>query len=284
MAGSRKEVVGLPVVPAAVSPPHVAHQELRVVVDGPQIRLVPQVGRHLDLVERPVQRAAGVHQRQRLPLDGLQHLGGVEQGLADPVGAEDRQPVAREHDLGVQARHPPQRRGPLPGVALHLLRVAGVGEGPDEQVAGVQDPPLGDPRPGGVVGLTQPVVELERDITAAEGQLVLVGHVRIPEVGRELPSRHRQAELALVDGRVPPPRALVAPEVGRHGLVAVHHRRLPALVRWPPPRTAWSRRRGRCGGGRRRRRPIARYPRHPASRPARHRRCAGRRRARRCRA
>ena len=55
--GGREEVVGLAVVPAAVAAPHVADQELGVVVDGSQVRLVGQVGRDGHLVDDPVERA-----------------------------------------------------------------------------------------------------------------------------------------------------------------------------------------------------------------------------------
>ena len=68
-ARRRQQVVGLAVVPAAVAPPHVAHDELRVVVHRPQVGQLAQVLGDLDLVEHAVERHALVHQRQRLRLD-----------------------------------------------------------------------------------------------------------------------------------------------------------------------------------------------------------------------
>ena len=152
-AWRRQQVVGLAVVPAAVAAPHVAHDELRVVVHGTQVGLAGEVGRHLHLVQHPVERGAFVHQGEGLVLDGVEQLGRVEQGHLDAVTAEDRHAVAAQHGLGLERGHRPERGGPVRGEALHLLRVAGVGDRPDEQVAGVQDPALGHPRPGGVVGL-----------------------------------------------------------------------------------------------------------------------------------
>ena len=71
LIGARRgqQVVGLAVVPAAVATPHVADEELRVVVDRTQVGLVAEVGGHLDLVDHSVERAALVHQRERLRLE-----------------------------------------------------------------------------------------------------------------------------------------------------------------------------------------------------------------------
>ncbi len=57
LLGTRRgqQVVGLAVPPAAVAAPHVAHDELRVVVHRLQVRLVAQVRGHLDLVDDPVE-------------------------------------------------------------------------------------------------------------------------------------------------------------------------------------------------------------------------------------
>ena len=161
-----EQVVGLAVVPAAVTPPHVAHDELRMVVHRLQIRQVAQVLRHLDLVEDAVERHALVHQHQRLRLERIEQLGGVGERPLHPLGAEDRQAVSRQHHLGTARRHLSQRHRPVAGEALDLLRVAGIRDRPDEQVAGVEHGELGHPRPGRVVGLTAGVVQLEREVAA----------------------------------------------------------------------------------------------------------------------
>src|SRR6185436_5882360 len=93
---------------------------------------------HLDLVDHAIERRTQVHEGQGLRLERLQELGRVGQGLTDPGSPEDRHTVTG---------HLPQARGPLPGIALYLLRVAGVGHGPDEQIAGVKDPALRYPYP-----------------------------------------------------------------------------------------------------------------------------------------
>ena len=82
--------------------------------------------------------------------------------ILDAVGTENRQAVAGNHHVGAQAGHLSERHGPVAQVTLHLLWVAGVRDGVDEKVPGVQQSQLGDPRPGGVVGLSPSVVQLER--------------------------------------------------------------------------------------------------------------------------
>src|SRR6202453_1319155 len=70
-----------------------------------------------------------------------------------PVGSHDRKAVAGEEEFGVELQHAAQGGRPLPRVALHLLRIAGVGRGPDEEVPAAQDPAVGLPGDGVVVGL-----------------------------------------------------------------------------------------------------------------------------------
>lgn len=72
-----------------------------------------------------------------------------------------RDAVATEHQLGAEGGQPAQGGGPVDGVALHLLRVAGVGGDAEEQVAGAEDPLFGEPADHVVVGLAAVVGELE---------------------------------------------------------------------------------------------------------------------------
>ena len=103
-------------------------------------------------------RRALVHHPDRLGVQVLEQRGGVGERGADAVGADDRQAVAGQQDLGVERGHRPQRAGPLDRVALHLLRVAAVRRRPDEQVAGAEHLAVGRPDPDVVVGLAAGVV------------------------------------------------------------------------------------------------------------------------------
>ena len=155
-------------------------------------------------------------------------VGGVGEGLADAVGTEDRQAVAAQHQLGAAPGHLPERRRPVAGEALHLLRVAGVRHGPDEQVARVQHAELGDERPRRIIGLAAGVVQLERQPALRERHVVAVGDVGVAVVGRPGEPLDRQGELPLVDGRVPALRPLVSAEVVRELVVGIHDRGRPA--------------------------------------------------------
>ena len=147
----------------------------------------------------------------------------------------DGQSVGGQQQLGAQRGHAPQGERPLAGVALHLLGVAGVGEHPDEQVAGADRPVLGDPGPGVVVGLAPAVVQLEAEAADVEPHLVAVGDRRLDEVGEEGgpavgtdPTEGTRsaaaAELALVDRGVVAVGEVVAGEALGDGLVADHRR------------------------------------------------------------
>ena len=227
------QAVGFAFVPAAVVAPDRVDDEFRVVVGGAQVGLVEQVRGHLDLVQDAVERAALVHQRQRLALDRLQQLGRVVQRPRDAVRAEDREAVAGQHRLRAQRCHLAQRGGPLADPALRLLRVARVGHGPDEQVAGAEHAALRHPGPDRVLGLAARVVQLERQLADAQIEPVAEGHVRIavlPGPGKaELRAHAGTEELSRVDRGVVPDRALIAVEVLRDRLVRVDRDRRPRL-------------------------------------------------------
>jgi hypothetical protein len=69
--------------------------------------------------------------------------------------------VSGQQHLRAQRRHLAKRDRPLGGVPLHLLRVAGVGRGPDEQVTAAEHLAVGEPRPGVVVGLAARCMQLD---------------------------------------------------------------------------------------------------------------------------
>src|SRR5699024_10508735 len=142
---------------------------------------------------------------------------------------EDGQAVAGEHDFGAEGRHFTQAGGPLARVALHLLGIAGVGDCPDEEVAGGEQLALGHPGPGGVFGLAAVVPQLKREVTGAEAHAVLVGDVRVAVLGGPLEVGRIDGELAAVDGDVPAEGALVAVEVPVQVFVPVHQGAGPAV-------------------------------------------------------
>ena len=90
-----------------------------------------------------------------------------------PVGAEDRQAVAGQHRLGAEPAISRSAAAQSPAKRCTFCGLPAFGDGPDEQVAGEQDPRSGHPRPGCVVGLAASVVQLERDV--ADGELVESG-------------------------------------------------------------------------------------------------------------
>ncbi len=179
-----------------------------------------------------VEAGAAVHQVEGLADERLEQARGVVERLADPFLADDRVAVPGEKDLGsaagpvVEGQHAPERVGPLQRVALDLLRVAGVGRGPDEQVPAAEHAALGEPCPGVVVGLAAGVVELAGDPADLEVEMVAVGAVRVAVLGRPLERVDR--ELPPVDDRVVAGGQHVAVEAGRQRLVGDDHRRRPA--------------------------------------------------------
>ena len=201
-----------------------------MVVHRLQVRLVGEVGWNGHLVQAGVEVLALVHDRERLALDRLQQFGGVGERCHDAIGAEDRQSVPGEQDLGSQRGHLAQRRSPVGQVALDLLGVAGVGECPDEQVAGMEHLAFWHPRPRRVIGLTASVVQLEGEVAAVEREVRRVGDVGVAVLARPCELRDVDGELAAVDRRVPSAGLLVPAEVGGQFLVGVDDGSLPALV------------------------------------------------------
>ena len=153
--------------------------------------------------------------------------------------------MAGQEHLGAERGHLAEADRPLAGVALHLLRVAAVGAGPDEEVAGAEHLAARVPHPGGVVGLALVVVELPR--LAADGQRVVVAVDLVGLAVLRGPVRPAELELPLVDDAVVPSGEHVALEA--RAARARGPRRGAAPSRWRPPprRRAPCRRRGRCG-------------------------------------
>ena len=147
-AGLRRGRVA--VVPAAVQAPHVAHDELGLVVDRPQVRpwraarpaRAPcarmSSRRAPSFISASVWSTQGLEQRRRC------RRARARTRSAPTIG----RPWPGQQHLGVE-RRPSSRSAarPLARVALHLLRVAAVRRRPDEQVAGAQRPARPAPTP-----------------------------------------------------------------------------------------------------------------------------------------
>ena len=178
-----------------------------MVVHRPQVRQVAQVlgGTSTSWSTRSSVHAP-VHQRERLRLDRRR---AARRCRSAPGGSGRRRRSAARarHSItsAPQPGHLAQRRRPVAGEALHLLRVAGVGHGPDEQVAGVQDPAARAPtstwrrrsrRGRGAARTSRSPL--------AERQVVAVGDVRVAvRRSGHCEAVDRERELALVDRRVP---------------------------------------------------------------------------------
>ena len=143
-----------------------------------------------------------VHQGHGLVVQRLEQLRRLVQGQGHAVAPHDGDAVSWEEHLGSQRGHLPEGGRPIARVALHLLRVAGVGRGPDEEVATAQHLALGCPGPRVVVGLASRMVQLERGAADVEAEPVAIGLVRVAVLGG--PLQVREPELALVDERVVP--------------------------------------------------------------------------------
>ena len=144
-----------------------------------------------------------VHEGQRLGVDGFQQGGGVLQRLPGAIRADDGNPMAGTEDFRLERDHFPQGLGPFLDVALHLLWVPGVGDGPDEQVSGAEQPVVRTKHPGMIVRLAFPVPEQEGQAAHAHRQPFGVGLIGEIEIHRHLEGFRPAHELATVDDAGP---------------------------------------------------------------------------------
>ncbi len=140
-SAGRLEPGGVAVVPAPVEAPDVADHELGLVVGGAEVGQVGESVGDPHGVDDLVERGAGVHHAPPWRATRPSRAGRCRRarrrcGRAPAIG----RPWAGQEQLGLEGDHPAQRDRPVGGVALHLLGVAGVGEHPDEQVAGRRSP------------------------------------------------------------------------------------------------------------------------------------------------
>ena len=134
--GSGLQVRRIAVPPPAVQPPDAADDELRLVVDRLQVRAIARG-------PRGAAPCAGCRRaappRSSLRSSGRRGSPGTARCPSAPKRTRSApmtgSPWPGRRISARRAGHPPQRRGPLCGIALDLLGVAGVRAGPDEQVA-----------------------------------------------------------------------------------------------------------------------------------------------------
>ena len=227
--GGGLQIRRVAVIPTAVHAPQIAHDEFRFVVQRSQIRLFEHLRRHLHAVDDLVQRRAGIHHGECFADQLFERFGHFEQHALDALRTADRQSVRRQKQFSAGAGHLAHRRGPLDRIALHLLRIAGVREIPDEKVTGADRLVLRYPRPRVVVGLALGVAEVEFESTDAQREAVAVGDVGFRAVAGQkaagiaaecLTAPREAAKLARIDREVVAVGQIVAIEPARHVFVA----------------------------------------------------------------
>jgi hypothetical protein len=171
-----------------------------------------------------VRRGAVVERGERLGDDRLEIFGGLDQHAPDSCGIADHgTAVSGAEASRRERRDPPQPFGPVPWIALHLLQIAGVRHGVDDQVARAHHRALRAKDPAMVIGLGAAVMDLEIEAAEPECELAVEQRVRhqlrAPEIV-VFPARLRAlgatAELAGVDGGVVAAGALVSRETVEH--------------------------------------------------------------------
>ena len=180
----------------------------------------------LDLMDDLVEGQSCVHGLQRRRDQSFERGGHVVEHARDSLASRDRQAVCGQQQLRLERGHAPERVRPLRGIPLHLLRVAGVGEHPTQEVAGDDRPVLGYPRPRVVVGFPSIVTQLDVEATDIDAQPVVVGDGRLHPAARPprravaVRGRPTAPELSLVDDLVVTGGEVVAGKARRHVEVA----------------------------------------------------------------
>src|SRR4029079_8065750 len=85
--------------------------------------------------------------------------------------------MPRTQRLRRTLRHRAQTLRAVPGIALYLLRIAVIGHGPDEEIAGTQHAALGTPYPSVIVGLAAAMAKLKTDTPDRDTQPLVVKRV-----------------------------------------------------------------------------------------------------------
>src|ERR1700735_2949298 len=120
--------------------------------------------------------------------------------------------MPRHQYFSAQPRHPAQRLGPFARIALRLLRIAGVGRSPDDQIPRAQQLALRDVHPAMVVGLAARMMALELVVARNYIQLSIEVSIGIYILSRP---RCRPVELPRIDYCVMATGALVTIEPRR---------------------------------------------------------------------
>ena len=101
----RLQMRRIAIVPTSIKPPKVPYDELRIVINGTQIRPLEQAFvRHHARYEL-VERCALVHELQRLPHDVLEKCSRIRQSLPHSMRAQNRRTMTREKHFRTQLIH-----------------------------------------------------------------------------------------------------------------------------------------------------------------------------------
>ena len=206
----RLETTRCTVPPATELAPDVTDDELGLVVEGPEAGLGQDVVGHVHAAHDRVEHLACVHHFDDLGDETFECRSNVGEHRLDAIATLDRQAVRRQEQFRTTLGHRSKGRCPFDRISLNLLWIAGVGEVPDDEVAGEEPLALGDPAPQVIVGLNASVVEFDGVIPDGQRVVIVDDMIRAQRRCRnELgPSAHCEittypAELAGVDPHVP---------------------------------------------------------------------------------
>ena len=133
---------------------------------------------HVHAVDDLVEQFARIHHLHHLCDQTLERASNIAENSGEALSSLDRQAMGREQEFGLASDHLSQRRCPFDRISLHLLRVAGVREVPDHEVAGEHPLLAGQPSPQMVVRLSTGMVELDRAVADDERVMVVDDVVR----------------------------------------------------------------------------------------------------------
>ena len=168
-SAGRLEVRRVAVPPPAVQAPDVAHDELRLVVHGLEVRPAGEVGRRRDRLETSASRAPAFISASVWSTRDSRYSAVSVERLADPVRADDRQAVAGQEDARRRARpcaaaRPPTRAGSAgPSGGCRRWGVDQMKRSPGQSTRA-----RGEPGHGGVVGLAHLVAQLDLEAAHVE--------------------------------------------------------------------------------------------------------------------
>ncbi len=145
------------VIPAAIEPPDVMNDEFRLIIDGLHIRLVHEMRGQFHAVNEVIKARPLIHHLKRAgDKEFKRRCNRVEHGR-DALLTYDGQAVRGQQKLRLFRCHFAQRPRPFKREALHLLRIARIGENPCDEIARTNGLVLRHPGPEMVIRLANGV-------------------------------------------------------------------------------------------------------------------------------